>query len=438
MSGGSFEPAYPIVCRFEDLRPEQLPGYEAHRLRKGGELSHVDPARSHLNRPLLGEVGWVNRALDEIDEMKVANFESELDGLRRRRRKKELQARILEGPRDPWRPSKHGPMREVILTANREWFDGDIDAFLGDPVNQRVDEFQACAISWLKFHFGADVIHARADLDETAYHIHAVIMPRAVVPVIHKGKTTGERRMLQPSVHPMIRDYEMAQTNVGAWFSSVGLVRGERRKEAWRQAVLVGETPEPKVQHKRCSTWRKEQDMARVKASEKNATKAGELERREAALGDREAHADAVMSVVEAVAQGDLDLGDSDTEYDLRTSEAVQPPESVAGKAAKRTLHIFHTAYTEMRRDARRQEREKLEQVFAGAFAGLRKALESIRLAEQHLPKPLRSVVTAMRETADKALNRAGKDVGRESYAETRTGSWGASTGRSKPDREGD
>jgi len=43
--------------------------------------------------------------------------------------------------------------------------------------------------------------------------------------------------MLQPSKHPLIKDYEKAQDSVGMWFSELGLKRGERRKQALRAAM---------------------------------------------------------------------------------------------------------------------------------------------------------------------------------------------------------
>ncbi|WP_370232725.1 plasmid recombination protein, partial [Salipiger bermudensis] len=210
--------------------PKDLGGYEGHRHRKGGDLGHVDRERSKLNRQLIGSEDWAAMALAEIDDMRTGNFASELEKLRKRRRTAEIRKRIVEGPRDPWRSTRHGPLREVILTANKAWFE-EIDSESFDDLfgGTREERFEALAVSWLTEHFGDDLIHARADLDEEAYHIHAIILPR--------GETKDGRRMLQPSKHAMIRDYEAAQDSVGAWFSEIGLHRGERRAEAIRAAI---------------------------------------------------------------------------------------------------------------------------------------------------------------------------------------------------------
>lgn len=85
----------------------------------------------------------------------------ELEALQARKRKKDIQNRLVEGPHDPWRPTRHGPMREVILTANKEWLDADPADLFGDDIdgNQRIAEFGRLSIDWLQQHLGQDVIH---------------------------------------------------------------------------------------------------------------------------------------------------------------------------------------------------------------------------------------------------------------------------------------
>jgi hypothetical protein len=138
-------------------------------------------------------------------------------------------------------------MRELILTANKDWFaefeitDDRID------FTARQRSFEAVATKWLQDNFGNDVVHARADHDEAAYHIHAVIMPRHTV----VSKTGRRKRMLQPSIHPLIADYEKAQDSVGEAFSVLGLTRGERRAEAIRAAAHEGNAPPAPRRHVR-------------------------------------------------------------------------------------------------------------------------------------------------------------------------------------------
>jgi hypothetical protein len=416
MTSSTASSRHPVVLRYEAMSPSDLRRYEAHMLRTGGDLSHVDGERSELNRQLLGRDGWVARALDEIDEMRLENFEAETDGLRKRNRKKDLQARMLEGPRDPWRASRHGPMREVILTAHRDWFDGDIESFLGAEENERVEQFQSCAVSWLKYHFGADVIHARADLDEAAYHVHAVIMPRATVRHKREGKLLSERRMLQPSVHPMIANYEAAQTNVGEWFSSIGLVRGERRKQAWRNAVLAGETPEPKVQHKRTRKWREEQDQKRAGELAGLQSERKQVARQTAAAEQREREADEVLSYVDAVVDGRIDP----EELETPASDGDVATQTTTPGRMQRARTAFRRAFGAMRKDAAARERARLEKAFSAALGGVRKALGLLGKAERLLPKDAAERLSQLRTAAQEGLDRSMLDFAREALAQDR------------------
>ena len=214
---------YPVVMRMAGMWPENIGGYEKHRTRECGDVGHVDQTRSNLNQRLLGEATWAQDIHNEISEMRMENFANELEKLEKRRRPGEAARRLAEGPRDPWRATRHGPLREVILTANRKWFEDDLTEFLGEGGPTREDQFQALAVEWLVKEFGDDCVHARAHRDEDAFHIHAVIVPRT--------RLKDGRRMLQPSKHPAIRQYEDGQDSVGAWFAAaqIGLTRGERR-----------------------------------------------------------------------------------------------------------------------------------------------------------------------------------------------------------------
>lgn len=155
-------------------------------------------------------------------------------------------------------------MREVILTVNKDWFEGN-GAASGQEQKKREEMFGELAKVGLINSFGEDVIHARADRDEAAYHIHAVIMPRATVEIAKpkaKVKTaSATRRMLQLSKHALIEDYEEAQNSVGRWFLSLGLVRGERRAAAIRDARENGQTPPKRRCHAKTRHWRAKEEL---------------------------------------------------------------------------------------------------------------------------------------------------------------------------------
>ncbi|WP_341214067.1 hypothetical protein [uncultured Limimaricola sp.] len=113
-----------MVMRMQGLRPENLHGYERHRKREGDDTAHVNQSLSRLNERLIGREDWAQFVHGEIQRMRLANFDRELTRLRERRRTSEIERCLVEGAKEPWRPTRHGPLREVILTANAEWFRG--------------------------------------------------------------------------------------------------------------------------------------------------------------------------------------------------------------------------------------------------------------------------------------------------------------------------
>ncbi|WP_305972673.1 hypothetical protein [Mameliella sp. MMSF_3537] len=330
-----------------------------------------------MNRRLIGTEDWAERVRDEIEDMRLANFAAELAKLKKRRRVTEMQARIAEGPRDPWRATRHGPLREIILTANRKWLEAfdteSIDDLFGD---RREDRFEALAKSWLTAQFGEDVVHARADLDEEAYHIHAVIVPRAT--------TRDGRRMLQPSKHEMIRDYEKAQDSVGTWFADLGLVRGEKRAAAIRKARqenAARRADEPKQdvpkhrQHVSPRDWRRQQEA--------------ELADRERCITARESDADTVISIARSVARGETEVAEIDE------SRAAGPRERAARK-------LFGRVLDRLSERARQGARAELE----SAFNQIRAADTALVEAARHLSRQARTGIAAARPPIAAAIAR--------------------------------
>lgn len=342
--------AHPVVLRFAELFPVQLAGYQTHGERKGGDLSHIDGDRSHLNRVLIGGSDWREQALKEIEVMRHENLAEELEALRARGRTKELDARAREGLKDPWRASKAGPLREVIVTANKDWFEAsDAPSIFGAPAAERALEFQQTAVEWLKNHFGDDVIHARVDHDERACHIHAIIMPREQ----KTSKRRGRQCLLQPSVHPLIKDYEKAQDDVGAYFSALGLRRGDRGAEARRQARDEDQPLPEWREHIPPSRWREEEAqrlreeaqrleverqsvlrradelirrLADAEAEKEAAMEARrQAEQREAAAAAREREADAVIAVVEAIEAGIVEFDRNDDQLVAQVRRGLDP-----------------------------------------------------------------------------------------------------------------
>lgn len=428
-------PEFAVVCRFQGLFPKDIGGYETHRTRNGGDLGHVDPTRSHLNRPVIGKADWAARTIALIEDMKAENFADEIETLTRRRRKKQIKERMTEGPRDPWRATRHGPMREVILTANRDWFDALPTA---DAREARAQAFEDAARDWLLENFGEDVVHARADLDEQAFHIHAVIVPKVQVAL------NGTKRwMLQPSKHVLIKDYEAAQDSVGAHFAPLGLVRGERRAAAVRKARQAGEVPPAYRQHVRPPDWRKAEDtrIVETRAELDRRTEAMTAEEvaleqkqeavtgRENAIGAREdaavakeQEAEAVLAVGQGLAAGAVDIEDRDG-----TPALVETPDAKSGLLSKlrariapsssgraRALHVFSKALARLREKARKEAKTAV----ARDTAEIQSADETIVEIASRLPDAERRSIAKIRlSLSARIMALTGRDTGRKTPA---------------------
>ncbi len=321
----------PVVLRFAELFPHQVRRYQLHNDRKQRDMDQVDPARTHLNRKLIGAEDWFETLPADIRLASLENVNQEVEGLQRANRIGEAQKRLLEGPRDPWRKSKGGPLREFVITAHRDWFETPSESnMLFDVADQeaREQQFEAMALAWLKSRFGDQVIHARADRDETTFHIHGIIAPWTE----KTSKRSGRQRLLQPSSHPLLKDYEKAQDDIGAFFADLGLVRGKRRAEERREAKAAKETdpsvdvPEPRA-HVPAHIWRADEEVRLrrralrlrkyatvIKATRARAAqrqKEAEAQKAKARAAEHEARlrkrdADEVLQIAEHVAEGHL------------------------------------------------------------------------------------------------------------------------------------
>lgn len=193
--------------------------------------------------------------------------------------------------------------------------------------NHRIADFERLSIAWLKKQFGDDVIHARADLDEEAYHIHAVVMLRVRVDMTRKDKKTEEKKViatrliLQPSKFDVIEDYEHAQDSVGAWFAEIGLDRGEKHKEAFREAVAKGDMQPPKRMHNKTREWRckKGRDLAKRER---------DLKIRSAAVEEKFTEADAIIEITEAIGQGVVEPTATETGATIRPVKGREKDEA--------------------------------------------------------------------------------------------------------------
>ncbi|MBS1304293.1 hypothetical protein GZH79_18585, partial [Loktanella sp. SALINAS62] len=121
-------------------------------------------------------------------------------------------------------------------------------------------------------------------------------------------------------------DYEAAQDSVGQWFADQGLVRGERRAAAIREARQNGEEPPKRRYHAKTWKWRVKEEL-RLKAEAK-ALEAREvvLDDRTARVTEREEEAETVLAVAEGVAAGAFEAREDGSESGL--VDAIRPSAS--------------------------------------------------------------------------------------------------------------
>lgn len=257
---------HPLVFGMRAIWPGQLGRVEMHQTRTGGDLSHIRPGRTHLNKFVIGGQGWKDELEEDIGRASELNFRHAYAARRwKRKRKKEALAIKRSGPVDPWKRDRaEGPIREGVLTANRKFFEGDTPGF-SDP--EREAAFRKSALKFLTEQFGKSCVAAWSDSDEEAFHIHFVIAPW----VVSESKQAGKQRRLEPSSIPVIKDYEAGHDIAAEYFKSAGLVRGEKRAEARRDAFAAEGKSELPAQNVPCHEWRADEavrlDQQRKKAA---------------------------------------------------------------------------------------------------------------------------------------------------------------------------
>lgn len=418
---------HPVVLRFAEMFPSALARYEMHAARKGGKLDHIDPERSGSNRLLIGGADWREKLEQEIRIAAATNLAEELEALQQRKRWKEIEARIQQGKQGPWRSSVGGPLREVILTAHRDWFAGQDE---GETAS-RAQRFEAQAVEWLQSRFGDAVVHARADHDEMTYHIHAILAPW-----VEKTSTRrGTQRVIQPSSNPLLKHYEAAQDDVGEFFATIGLKRGQRRAEKRREiaeriaererkrAALAAKSdavpadlsedqdprlPDP-VRHKPTPVWWAEEkerlddeaqqiEIARRRAAaeaKRQAEQAAAIAAREAELAGREGDAKEVVEAAEAIAAG-------------KARSEVEPAKGF-GPLTARFIAAWKQIQSDMRASATAKARAAVDAELQ-AVATLRTSVEALRdKLGTLLPSALRRNFDAFKEMTETPIAEAAK-----------------------------
>lgn len=146
-----------LVFNIERITASQLKGQRRHDQRID-KPPNCDPKRQHLNRVLEGSGDPV----------------------------KDVEAALSEHKAKP-RADNDRPYTRIVLSASPDELD----------TPEKVDEFEAKSMKWLRKHWGPGLVYGVAHLDEETYHIHAVVVP--LYSVESRGQT---RNRVSHRLHP--------------------------------------------------------------------------------------------------------------------------------------------------------------------------------------------------------------------------------------------
>lgn len=241
---------YAIVLRFAGLKPRNLYRFRMHDLRSGGDLTHVRLLKSTFNRIEHGDPKWDITLKRRINLRSKGNMKREVSALRAMGRKKAAEKRLGQGLQSPWHGLIEDPLREGILTVNKEWFGGKgVENWEED----RVETFRHHAMSFLHAAFpNGQLLYAASHSDEEAFHIHFAVGTWQQTTTQNRGSQI----QLRPKANPLIADYEFAQDLAGAHFEQIGLCRGARHAETRRKAKVANEDVPEKRYHVSPSQYR--------------------------------------------------------------------------------------------------------------------------------------------------------------------------------------
>ena len=268
--------AHPVVYRVQALHPRDLSGVRFHGERRGGDLSHITPPEDYVSEYraapqtfLFDEEGkpianandrdWVGKIRQEVKEAAAFNTAQQVEELKKAGKGARARRRAKEGDKPPYRAQGPGPLREILVSVNAEWFD-DPNAPPGVWDRKKVIAWSNQALAFVQEEWGPALRYARIDFDEDGPHLHAVAAPW----VKTKTPNGAEQKVMVPRLYGASQDLEKAQDRAGEAFAHLGIVRGERRAEARRQAKAEGREPEPKRGHVPPRRWR--QQMAEKEA----------------------------------------------------------------------------------------------------------------------------------------------------------------------------
>ena len=223
--------------------------------------------------------------------------------------------------------------------------------------------------------------------------------------------------MLQPSQHPVMRNYEEGQNDVGAWFAAagIGLTRGERRKDKVRQALkhnaklredqqTGSRLKEVEIdlphyrQHVSPRKWREEQEKKLATREKHVAAAESSVAERETIAEIKDREADEVLNIAATVADGDF--------RGLEPANALDGKDLPQSSRPNIARQLFQCAIERLRTEQRAKARAE---VVAGAFDQIRRADDAIVRIANLLPEALRQQIASASSSLTQAIAALGR-----------------------------
>jgi len=382
---------HPLVFGMRAVWPGQLGRIEMHQTRTGGDLSHIRPGRTHMNEFLVGGEGWKEQLEEDIRRASELNHRHAYAARRwTRKRKGEAEKIKRGGPVDPWkRDRSEGPLREGVLTANRKHFEGDMPGF---PSVEKEARFRAAALKFLREQFGPACVAAWSDSDEEAFHIHFVVAPW----VVSESKQAGGQRRIEPSSIPVVKDYEAGHDIAAEYFASAGLVRGEKRAEARRDAFEAEAESELPAKNTPCHEWRAD-EAVRLDEKRKKAARAWQQARR------KEAAAEEASRRAEAVSQRNAaEERRREKKHQARLAAVEAQEKRQTEKQAEIENREREVEFREERAEVTMREQNAFAEKLQSAFEAMKKFAEKFGFKEHELFKTAADKVEEIRQKVGK------------------------------------
>lgn len=382
-----------LVYNVEPASTSMIRQLDGHcRYRNPDGTSAIDPARSHLNRILVGSDLGIYDSLELLYESGVK------------------------------RPTKQAekPFLRIVVSASPEYFRPDDPTAAGTWDPERLEVWLEATMAQLRAEHGDDLVYAELHLDEDTPHIHAVVAPTYQKKPRRPGRQKRGETPEEFAARKAAAETETGERVVGRASHPELSKKGSFQRLRERMAVALdhlgieyGEDRHGQADAKTTRQWVKEQAAEIRKKQKELDDQKSEIDQHRAKIIE-EAKAEAVRIKAEAQAEAEKVKAETEAEAGRIRTHSRAVIEAVGALAMEvsegtikrrtdakiiaRAPDLLRPGYPEIR-----------PAVIAAAdlvtsIATARAALEAERAAIEQERSQLRELAAKLREAIGKAL----------------------------------